>query len=98
MSKSEIQSTSTNQIERKPLRLWPGIVIVVVQWLLKVVVPKIEPEAIESCVRGRANRDGLSALVVSHDRARLAAWCDRSLDLADRMVAPQGESHAARGD
>ncbi|MGH9630467.1 MAG: hypothetical protein ACRD7E_19315, partial [Bryobacteraceae bacterium] len=30
---------------RKPLRLWPGVVIVIVQWLLWFVVPVIKPDA-----------------------------------------------------
>src|SRR5688572_10720375 len=31
---------------RKPLRLWPGVVIVVVQWLLWLVVPLVMPRAL----------------------------------------------------
>ena len=29
--------------ERKPLRLWPGVVIVVLQWLLWLVIPWVVP-------------------------------------------------------
>jgi hypothetical protein len=32
-------------IDRKPLRLWPGVAIVIVQWLLWFVVPVALPEA-----------------------------------------------------
>ena len=33
-------------VERKPLRLWAGIVIVVLQWLLRFALPAISPGAI----------------------------------------------------
>lgn len=31
---------------RRPLRLWPGVIAVVLQWLLWLVVPFVVPEAI----------------------------------------------------
>jgi hypothetical protein len=37
---------------RKPLRLWPGVVIVMVQWLLWFVVPVVAPEAVLISVIG----------------------------------------------
>ncbi len=37
---------------RQPLRLWPGVVIVVLQWLLRFVVPIIVPEALTIGVMG----------------------------------------------
>jgi hypothetical protein len=37
---------------RKPLRLWPGVVAVIVQWLLWFVVPVVAPEAVLIAVIG----------------------------------------------
>jgi outer membrane protein assembly factor BamB len=40
------------RIPHKPLRLWPGVVAVVLQWLLWVVVPRVAPEAAIFAVLG----------------------------------------------
>jgi outer membrane protein assembly factor BamB len=39
-------------IRQKPLRLWPGVVAVVLQWVLWVVVPRVAPEAVFYSVLG----------------------------------------------
>jgi outer membrane protein assembly factor BamB len=44
----QIDQPIPNQIEqpRKPLRIWPGVVAVVLQWLLWIVVPIVAPESL----------------------------------------------------
>jgi len=37
---------------RKPLRLWPGVVIVIVQWLMRFVLPRVMPEELTKGVIG----------------------------------------------
>jgi hypothetical protein len=37
---------------QKPLRLWPGVVIVTVQWLVRFGVPMAVPGALEFAVLG----------------------------------------------
>ena len=39
-------------IPQKPLRLWPGVVIVILQWLVRFGVPVVEPEAMPFAVIG----------------------------------------------
>lgn len=39
-------------------------------------------EALEKVIRQEADRRGLGALIVSHERGRLTDWCDRVVDLA----------------
>jgi outer membrane protein assembly factor BamB len=66
---------SEEPTRRKPLRLWPGVVIVIVQWLLWFVVPFIEPEAGLIAVAGGVG-GGLAIVLwwVFFSRAR---WSDR---------------------
>ena len=35
------------QTDRRPLRLWPGVAIVVLQWLARFVVPVVAPDAMQ---------------------------------------------------
>src|SRR5674476_757279 len=35
---------SNEPAHQKPLRLWPGVVIVILQWLLRFVLPAVVPD------------------------------------------------------
>lgn len=37
---------TTELVQQKPLRLWPGIVLVILQWLIRFGIPLIVPEAL----------------------------------------------------
>jgi len=47
-------STAETTVETPPrkLRLWPGVVIVLLQWVIRFVVPIFEPEALQFAVLG----------------------------------------------
>ncbi len=61
---------------RKPLRLWPGVILVALQWVLWSVVPRIAPEAAMAAMLAAA---GLGLVVVAwwlfFSRA---PWSDRA--------------------
>jgi outer membrane protein assembly factor BamB len=45
MPRNKMEKQSADATEHKPLRLWPGVVIVLLQWLMRFVVPVFVPEA-----------------------------------------------------
>ena len=62
-------------ISRKPLRLWPGVVIVVLQGLCRFVLPIVVPEALFFAVL--AGVAGGLAIVVWWALFSRAPWIDR---------------------
>jgi len=48
----ETNASIIEQAQKKQLRLWPGIVIVILQWFFRFVLPAVVPEATEIGVLG----------------------------------------------
>ncbi|HTL56254.1 MAG TPA: PQQ-binding-like beta-propeller repeat protein [Candidatus Limnocylindrales bacterium] len=71
-----MNTTQTGKsILQKPLRLWPGVVIVILQWLLRFVLPIVAPNAVAiAVISGLA---GGLAIVVWWLFFSRAAWLDR---------------------
>lgn len=53
MSKKVKEEISDERTQQKPLRLWPGVVAVILQLLLRFVVPLVAPEALQLIVFGQ---------------------------------------------
>jgi outer membrane protein assembly factor BamB len=70
---------------RKPLRLWPGVVIVVLQWLSWLVVPRLAPEAAMFGALGALA--GGVALALWWAFFSRAPWADRFLGLGAATIA-----------
>jgi outer membrane protein assembly factor BamB len=52
MSKRNSEVSSRNSSQHTNLRLWPGIAIVIIQWVVRFVLPAIEPETLAIAVFG----------------------------------------------
>ncbi|MCZ6632027.1 MAG: hypothetical protein O7G87_01365, partial [bacterium] len=62
MGESDIAQTD-EPTRQKSLRLWPGVVIVVLQWLARFVVPNFVPDATVYGVMGGVFGGGLAIIV-----------------------------------
>lgn len=71
---------------RKPLRLWPGVVIVMFMWLSRYVVPVFVPDALYIGFMGGVFGGGL-AIVVWWVFFSRAPWADRLGALALTIIA-----------
>jgi outer membrane protein assembly factor BamB len=70
---------------RKPLRLWPGVVLVIVQWLLWFVIPVVAPEAgLTGLIGGAACG---AAIVLWWLLFSRAPWLDRLAALVLMAIA-----------
>lgn len=81
MNNGESEATTI----RKPLRLWPGVAIVIVQWLLWFVAPRIEPETgLVSVIGGVVGALAVFIWWLFFSRAR---WSDRLSAFVFMIVA-----------
>src|SRR2546426_9372612 len=62
--------------DTRPLRLWPGVVIVILQWLLRFVVPVVVPDALFYGLIGGIF-GGVLAIVLWWVFFSRAAWSER---------------------
>jgi outer membrane protein assembly factor BamB len=69
----------------KPLRLWPGVVIVILQWLVRFVLPVIVPEALLIALIGEVV--GALALLIWWVFFSRAPWSERVGALVLMVVA-----------
>jgi outer membrane protein assembly factor BamB len=70
-------TAQTNEpVERKPLRVWPGVLAVVLQWLAWLILPIVVPEALLYGVLGGIFGGGLTVVLWWLFFSR-APWSDR---------------------
>ncbi len=83
---SEMTIAQTDEpTPRKPLRLWPGVVIVILQWLVRFGLPVVEPEAMPIGMIG--GLVGGLAIVVWWAFLSRAPWSERLGAIALMIVA-----------
>lgn len=90
MGESDIANSQTDERTQRPLRLWPGVVIVILQWLVRFGAPIVAPEAIMFAMIGEFV--GGLAIVVWWVFFSRAPWSDRLGAIALMIVAMFGTS------
>src|SRR4029453_10500964 len=76
---------SHEPLVRKPLRLWPGVVIVILQFLARYVVPRFDPDLFVYGILG--GLVGTAAIVLWWLFLSRAAWVERLGAVALMVVA-----------
>src|SRR5262249_4885980 len=77
---------------RKPMRLWPGILIVTVQWFAFIALPRLVPEAAFYGIVGGVFGGGLATLLWWLFFSR-APWSERLAAIAVMPLAVFGTSY-----
>ncbi|TSA28961.1 MAG: hypothetical protein D4R67_02925 [Bacteroidetes bacterium] len=81
------QVQTDKPIQRKPLRLWPGVVIVILQWLVWFVLPRIFPNDEMMMIGVVGSLAGVLAVIVWWVFFSRARWFERVGALLLMIVA-----------
>src|SRR5947208_950579 len=83
--------------DTRPLRLWPGVVIVTLQWLLRFVVPVVVPDALVYALIGGVFGGGLAIILwwVFFSRARWSEGLGAIVLMIVGMIATKSIVHVS---
>ena len=82
---------STGSAQRKPLRLWPGVIIVILLWIVRFMIPAIEPNMTAVGILG--GLVGGLAIVIWWAFFSQSPILERWLAIAFTIVALSATSH-----